>query len=104
MKHDANTRKPKAANGINPAISSTRRESFGRGAAQIAVQSVVKSTRRVVSMTSDFAKIRSGLCFYRHWDVVKSLLPKGATTFSPPGSGFGRRAVPPRFVTPEPGV
>ena len=50
MKQAPNTRRPKAANGISPATSSTRRGSFGSGAAQIAVQSVVKRSRRKVSM------------------------------------------------------
>jgi hypothetical protein len=51
IKQRPNTRRPKAANGISPATSSTRRESFGSGAAQMAVQSVVKTRRRIVSMS-----------------------------------------------------
>jgi hypothetical protein len=53
MKQAANTRRPKAANGISPAINSTRRDSFGSGAAQMAVQTVVKMSRRIVSMSDE---------------------------------------------------
>jgi len=50
MKQAPNTRRPNAANGISPATSSTRRVSFGSGDAQIAVQTVVKKSSRIVSM------------------------------------------------------
>ncbi|NBS55988.1 MAG: hypothetical protein EBS65_02825 [Betaproteobacteria bacterium] len=59
MKHAANTRRPKAANGTSPATNSTRRESFGSGAAQMAVQIVVKSSSRIVSMTFRWGDARN---------------------------------------------
>jgi hypothetical protein len=59
MKQLPNTRRPNAANGISPATSSTRRESFGSGAAQIAVQSAVKKTSRRVSMKAECIPRRS---------------------------------------------
>ena len=54
-------------NGISPAKSSTLQESFGSGAAQIAIHSVVNGRRRIVSMIGGLKHVHAAitLCSFR---------------------------------------